>query len=69
MIKVSVIVPAYNEQETIVQVLESISEQELTDTELEVIVIDDGSEDRTVAVLEDRPDLYHKLITKNDGLS
>ena len=69
MKKLSIIVPAYNEQETIVQILESILAQELAGAELEVIVIDDGSRDRTAAKLEERPELYAKFIRneKNGG--
>ena len=59
--------PAYNEQRTIVEILESISAQKLADTEIEVIVVDDGSDDQTVAVLESRPDLYSKFIKNEEN--
>ena len=44
---VSVIVPAHNAGSTVVDTLESVRRQTVTD--LEVIVIDDGSTDDTVA--------------------
>lgn len=58
----SVLIPAYNEQSTIIQVLESVQAQKIDGVDFEVIVIDDGSKDDTVALLEARPDLYTHLI-------
>ncbi|OAI45214.1 glycosyltransferase [Rhizomicrobium sp. SCGC AG-212-E05] len=67
--RVSVIVPAYNEENTILQILREIRKQSVTDVEFEVVVIDDGSRDRTVALLESSPELYDKLVKqpKNGG--
>jgi dolichol-phosphate mannosyltransferase len=48
--RLSVVVPVYNEEETVAQVLESLSKVPL---ELEVIVVDDASTDRTWEVLQD----------------
>ncbi len=47
---VSVIVPAYNEEKVIAKTIERILESDHSD--LEVIVIDDGSQDNTSAVLQ-----------------
>ena len=62
MIKLSIIIPAYNEQATIIEILEKVDEQKIEAVEFQVIVIDDGSKDRTVALLESRPELYSKLV-------
>ncbi len=43
MLKISVIIPAYNEEKTIIPLLESVNAQNNDDVELEVVVIDDGS--------------------------
>ncbi|MDH3254339.1 MAG: glycosyltransferase family 2 protein [Acidobacteriota bacterium] len=59
---VSIIVPAYNEGATIIELLERVNTQSVDGFELEVIVIDDGSSDNSVALLESRPDLYSQLI-------
>ena len=47
--RISVIVPVYNEEETVAQVLESLSQVPL---DLEVIVVDDASTDRTWEILQ-----------------
>jgi len=48
--RISVIVPAYNEEATVAQVLESLSKVPL---DLEVIVVDDASTDRTWEILQE----------------
>ena len=48
--RVSVIVPVYNEEKTVAQVLESLSQVPL---DLEVVVIDDASTDRTWEILQE----------------
>ncbi len=52
--KLSVVIPAYNEEETIIETVEGLVST-LTREEIdhEVIVVDDSSTDRTVAVLRD----------------
>ena len=62
MITVSIIIPAYNEEATIIDLLACVAEQNVDGVEFEVIVIDDGSTDQTVEILEARPELYGKLI-------
>ena len=62
MTKVSVIVPVYNEEATIIQLLEAVARQNIEGVTFEIIVIDDGSRDKTVSLLQDRPRLYSELI-------
>jgi glycosyltransferase involved in cell wall biosynthesis len=52
MKKLSVIVPVYNEQNTIDEILHRIESVPLPGWSKEIIVIDDGSKDRTKAVLK-----------------
>lgn len=47
--KVSVIIPSYNEQDSILECLGSLEKQTLND--FEVIVVDDGSTDRSLDIL------------------
>lgn len=62
MTTVSVLIPAYNEAATIIGTLERIAAQKVDGTDFEVLVIDDGSTDDTVKLLEARPELYTRLI-------
>jgi dolichol-phosphate mannosyltransferase len=68
MHKLSIIVPVYNEESTIGIVLEKLIKLELNDCDKEVIVVNDGSTDKTAEVLErfkDRCKVVHK--GKNEG--
>lgn len=58
--KLSVIMPVYNEQETIVSILEAVNKN--TEIDHEVIVVDDCSTDNTASLLEQNNHLYHQCI-------
>jgi glycosyltransferase involved in cell wall biosynthesis len=61
-IKLSILIPAYNEEKTIVQLLEQVAVQKIENVSLERIVIDDGSKDKTVQILKSRTDLYEHIV-------
>ena len=67
MPKVSVVVPAYNAESTIVSCVNSIAVQ--TETNIEIIVVDDGSTDSTFALLEEiaRNDLRITIVSQPNG--
>ena len=69
MIKISIIIPTYNESATIIKLLKEVNGQSLPDCSFEIIVIDDGSKDDTVALLEANTLLFTRLIKqpKNGG--
>jgi glycosyltransferase involved in cell wall biosynthesis len=52
--RLSIIVPVYNEAQTIGQVLDRVSGLALGDVDTEVIVVDDGSTDGSAAIIEAR---------------
>jgi glycosyltransferase involved in cell wall biosynthesis len=62
LITLTVLVPAYNEEATILEILGRVGRQKIEGVRLEVLVVDDGSKDRTVELLEQNPGLYTKLI-------
>ncbi|HEC91118.1 MAG TPA: glycosyltransferase family 2 protein, partial [Alphaproteobacteria bacterium] len=62
MVKISILIPAYNEEATILEILKAVAAEDIYGIQFEVIVIDDGSTDRTVELLEGNPGLYSKLI-------
>ena len=66
MVKVSVILPIYNEEKYLAQCLDSICGQTLK--EIEIICVDDGSTDNSPHILEDyaKKDSRIRLITQEN---
>lgn len=60
---ISIIIPVYNEDKTIISVLSRIREVLNNKISYEIIVINDGSTDETLTKLNDNPNLYDKLIS------
>ena len=69
MIKLSIIMPAYNEENTIIKILEKVKNIEIEGIKKEVILIDDCSKDNTLSLLNENSNLYDFLIKlpKNSG--
>ena len=68
MVKVSVIIPAYNAERYVKDALESVMAQSLT--EIEILAVDDGSTDRTGEILEDysqKDERIRVIHKKNTG--
>tara|TARA_Y100001970_G_C14208791_1_gene845688 strand:+ start:722 stop:1420 length:699 start_codon:yes stop_codon:yes gene_type:complete len=68
-IHLSIIIPVYNEEKTILKILERIEKTKLNDFNYEIIIIDDGSTDQTPNLLNENKDKYSSLIKspKNMG--
>ena len=66
--KLTIIIPAYNEENTLASVVEHVREA-FTDASYEIIVVDDGSTDSTGNVAESLKDSHTQIIreTKNKG--
>ena len=58
----SIIIPVYNEEKTVISVLEKIKKNSSNLLKYEVIVIDDGSTDQSKKLLENNKQLYDKLL-------
>tara|TARA_B100002019_G_scaffold220024_1_gene192704 strand:+ start:144 stop:872 length:729 start_codon:yes stop_codon:yes gene_type:complete len=65
-ILLSVIIPIYNEEKTIIPLLKKVKQQKISK---EIIVINDGSSDRTSELLKMNSDYYDKYISleNNNG--
>ena len=58
----SIIIPVYNEEKTIIKILEKIKQNSSNSIKYEVIVVDDGSTDQTNKLLKDNKHLFNKLL-------
>ena len=68
--KVSILIPAYNEQEGIVRTIESALKLDYPKDKLEIIVVDDGSQDKTYELAKkfvSSKDPIVKVFTKKNG--
>jgi glycosyltransferase involved in cell wall biosynthesis len=65
MLKLSIIIPAYNEADSIIEVLQAVSRNPVEGVSYEIIVIDDGSTDGTRDKLTSNSGLYQHLILMN----
>jgi glycosyltransferase involved in cell wall biosynthesis len=62
---ISVIIPAYNAERTILETITSVQQQTFSDFEL--IVVDDGSTDRTLELLHSIKDERLKILSYQNG--
>jgi len=60
--KLSIIIPVYNEEKTIIDILKKIKNNSSDQFEHEVIVIDDGSTDQSRKLLENNKNLFNKIL-------
>lgn len=66
--KLSIVVPVYNEKDTVLQILSKIDSVDLGPVEKEIIIVDDGSTDGTRELLRGLGDKYKILYQdKNRG--
>lgn len=66
----SVVIPAYNAAATLPRAMESVFLQNLTGWTLELIIVDDGSRDRSAAIAESTARLFSMPVTvmrQNNG--
>ena len=66
-INLSIIIPVYNEENTLLDVLKNIKKLK-NFCNLEIIVVNDGSTDKTSKVIEDNKELFTKSINLNKNL-
>src|SRR4030042_1637043 len=67
--KVSILIPAYNEEETLVKTVESAAALNYPKEKLEIMVIDDGSKDKTFELAKKLEKKYPNVraFTKKNG--
>ena len=71
MIKISILIPVYNEEATIISLLKSVQKEigKIRTVTFEIIVIDDYSRDNTSKLLRENETLFNHMISleKNQG--
>lgn len=67
--KLSIIIPVYNEEKTVLEILDRVKKEEIPGVEKEIIVVDDGSTDGTKQKLQSIKDSNFKIFfhKKNAG--
>lgn len=65
--KLSIIIPAYNEKRTIKELISQVQAVSLPQVEKEILVIDDGSTDGTRDILENIKGIHYIFHEKNQG--
>jgi len=68
MKKLSIIIPAYNEDKTILKVLNQVNATKTDKINYEVIIVDDGSTDDTKNILNANSHLYDQLISNEKNI-
>lgn len=68
---VSILIPAYNEEKSIVETIESIANSDYPKGKMEIIVIDDGSKDKTYSLAKKYEGTFNgktiRVLTKKNG--
>ncbi len=67
MSKLSIIIPCYNEEKTIREIIAKVQAVELPGMTKEIIAVDDGSTDRTRDILMNTPGIQYIFHEKNLG--
>jgi glycosyltransferase involved in cell wall biosynthesis len=65
--KLSIVIPVFNEASTIAEVLQRVAEVDVEDLEKDIIVVDDGSTDGTRELLQSFRDITLIFHDKNSG--
>ena len=63
----SIIIPVFNEKETIIKVLNTLNLLKFKEFQKEIIVVDDGSTDGTSRLLEENKNLFSSLYKNNQN--
>lgn len=68
---ISVIIPMFNAEKTIIRALDSVRNQDYDLDQFEIIIINDGSADNSKTVVENyrdvHPEMYIKIISQENG--
>jgi len=68
-VKLSIIIPAYNEAKTLEELIRKVKDVNLGQIKKEIIIVDDGSSDESIKILKERIEpLIDKVIYKENNM-
>lgn len=70
--RLSIIIPVYNVENYVAQCLDSVLDQDLDSTDHEIIIVNDGSQDNSLQIIEGyakKHDYIHIINKENGGMS
>ena len=65
---ISILIPCYNEEKNIIEILIKVNQVKINNIKKEIIVIDDCSKDKSLKILKKNKKLYSILITHKKNL-
>lgn len=65
---ISILIPCYNEEKNIIEILTKVNQVKINNIKKEIIVIDDCSKDKSLKILKKNKKLYSILITHKKNL-
>src|SRR5258708_6697249 len=60
-IKLSIIIPVYNEEQTVLELFQKVRKVTLHNIEKEIIIVDDGSTDKSIKLIKEIKDKYSDI--------
>ena len=66
--KVTILIPIFNEENTIIEILNRVNSEKNNDTEIEIIVVDDCSTDNSKNLLKENKELFNRLVELDKNL-
>ena len=66
--KVTILIPVFNEENTIIEILNRVNSEKKDETEIEIIVVADCSTDNSKNLLKENTELFDKLVELEKNL-
>jgi len=67
--RLSVVIPCYNEEKTLDSIVERVLSADRCGLGLEIVIVDDGSKDRSVAVMRDLAARHAEIVVVEHGIN
>jgi glycosyltransferase involved in cell wall biosynthesis len=68
-VKLTVVVPCYNEEQTLSQIVDRVLRADRCGLDLEIVIVNDGSRDRSWDVMQALAAAHPEIVTENHGVN